>query len=97
MKALFEFEFPDYFGERCGNMHRSGNWWLYLCLALGLGGPAPGISYGETTVVVAADGSGEFKSVQEAVMKFPDGRADDPVVIHIKPGTYREPIYLQRE
>ena len=50
-----------------------------------------------TTIVVAADGSGEFKSVQEAVMKIPDGRADNPVVIEIKPGTYKEPIYIQRE
>src|SRR5262249_30989833 len=51
----------------------------------------------ETTIVVAADGSGEFKSVQEAVMKIPDGRPDNPVVIHIKPGTYKEPIYIQHE
>jgi pectinesterase len=50
-----------------------------------------------TTLVVAADGSGQFKSVQEAVMKIPDGRADDPVIIEIKPGTYKEPIYIQRE
>ena len=50
-----------------------------------------------TTIVVAADGSGEFKSVQEAVMKIPDGRADNPVIIEIKPGTYKEPIYIQRE
>jgi pectinesterase len=51
----------------------------------------------ETTIVVAADGSGEFKSVQEAVMKIPDGRPDNPVVIQIKPGTYKEPIYIQHE
>jgi pectinesterase len=50
-----------------------------------------------TTLVVAADGSGEFKSVQEAVMKIPDGRRDNPVIIEIKPGTYKEPIYIQRE
>jgi pectinesterase len=50
-----------------------------------------------TTIVVAADGSGEFKTVQEAVMKIPDGRRDDPVIIQIKPGTYKEPLYIQRE
>src|SRR5260221_14304741 len=54
-------------------------------------------SRGAATLVVAADGSGEFKSVQEAVMKIPDGRADNPVIIEIKPGTYKEPIYIQRE
>jgi pectinesterase len=51
----------------------------------------------ETTLVVAADGSGQFKTVQEAVMSVPNGRKDAPVIIHIKPGTYRELIYVQRE
>jgi pectinesterase len=48
-------------------------------------------------IVVAADGSGQFKSVQEAVMSVPSGTADRPVVIRIKPGVYRELIYVQRE
>jgi hypothetical protein len=39
-----------------------------------------------TKIMVAADGSGEFTSVQEAVMKIPDGQADNPVIIEIKPG-----------
>jgi pectinesterase len=30
-------------------------------------------------------------------MAVPDGRADNPVVIRIKPGTYKEAIYVQRE
>jgi pectinesterase len=52
---------------------------------------------GETTVLVAADGSGQVTSVQAAIMSVPDGRPDDPVFIRIKPGTYKEPIYVQRE
>lgn len=50
-----------------------------------------------TTLVVAADGSGQFRSVQEAVMAVPAGTAASPVFIHIKPGVYRELIYVQRE
>jgi pectinesterase len=51
----------------------------------------------QTTIVVAADGSGQFTKVQDAIMSVPDGRADHPVVIRIKPGTYKERIYVQRE
>jgi pectinesterase len=50
-----------------------------------------------TTIVVAADGSGQFTKVQDAIMSVPDGRADEPVIIRIKPGTYKERIYVQRE
>jgi pectinesterase len=48
-------------------------------------------------LVVAADGSGQFKTVQEAVMSVPSGSRTNPVVIHLKPGTYKELIYVQRE
>jgi pectinesterase len=34
---------------------------------------------------------------QTTIVVVPDGRADHPVVIHIKPGTYKERIYIQRE
>lgn len=51
----------------------------------------------ETTLVVAADGSGQYTKVQDAVMAIPDGRRESPVVIHIKPGTYKELVYVQRE
>ena len=51
----------------------------------------------QTNLTVAADGSGQFKSVEEAIMSVPSGSATNPVIIHIKPGTYRELIYVQRE
>jgi pectinesterase len=51
----------------------------------------------DTTITVAADGSGQFTRVQDAIMSVPDGSADNPVFIRIKPGTYKEPIYVQRE
>ncbi|PWT89153.1 MAG: pectin esterase [Blastocatellia bacterium] len=50
-----------------------------------------------TDITVAQDGSGQFKTVQEAIMSIPAGTAANPVVIHIKPGTYKELIYLQHE
>jgi pectinesterase len=50
-----------------------------------------------TNLVVAADGSGQFTSVQDAIMSVPAGSARNPVVIHIKPGIYQELIYVQRE
>jgi len=51
----------------------------------------------QTNLFVAADGSAPFSSVQSAIMAVPSGSNENPVVIHIKPGTYKELIYLQRE
>jgi len=51
----------------------------------------------ETVLTVAADGSGQYKTVQEAVMAIPAGSYDNPVIIRIKPGTYKELIYVQHE
>jgi pectinesterase len=51
----------------------------------------------QTNLFVAADGSAKFRSVQEAIMSVPSGSRENPVVIHIAPGTYKELIYVQRE
>ena len=51
----------------------------------------------QTNLYVAADGSAPFKSVQDAIMAVPAGTVENPVVIHIAPGTYRELLYIQRE
>jgi pectinesterase len=50
-------------------------------------------------VVVAADGSGRYTSLQEAISAAPmkTGRDEGRWVILVKPGTYRERIYVQRE
>ncbi len=50
-------------------------------------------------VIVATDGFGQYKSVQEAISAAPmrTGASDPPWVILVKPGTYRERIYVQRE
>ena len=42
-------------------------------------------------IVVAGDGSGDFRTVQQAVDEVPEHN-NKPVVIHIKPGVYREQI-----
>lgn len=51
----------------------------------------------QTNLFVAADGTGQFKTVQEAIMAVPAGSATNPVLIHIQPGIYKELIYVQRE
>lgn len=50
-------------------------------------------------VIVAADGSGDYTSVQEAISRAPmrTGKNDPRWIIHVKPGTYRERIHVQRE
>jgi pectinesterase len=58
----------------------------------------PGLNLtAQTNLFVAADGRAQFKTVQEAVMAVPSGSRENPVVIHIAPGTYKELIYVQRE
>jgi len=51
----------------------------------------------QTNLVVTPDGGGRFKTVQQAIMAVPSGSSNNPVVIHIAPGTYKELIYIQRE
>jgi pectinesterase len=53
--------------------------------------------FAETNLVVSATGDGAFKSVQDAVMAVPSGAASNCVVIRIRPGTYQELVYVQRE
>jgi pectinesterase len=47
--------------------------------------------------VVAADGSGQFRSVQDAILAAPTARAGQPWIIYVRAGTYRERLYVQRE
>ncbi len=54
-------------------------------------------SVADTNLFVAADGSAQFKTIQEAIMAVPAGSNSNHVFIHIKPGTYKEVIYVQRE
>lgn len=47
--------------------------------------------------VVAADGSGDYTSIQAAIMKAPYRAEGPPWIIRVRPGTYAERIYVQRE
>ena len=60
-------------------------------LTTGMGGPAT--PKGEATLRVAADGSGEFLTVQEAVAAAADLNADR-TVIDIAPGVYVGPVVV---
>ena len=86
-------------------MIREGSGAVLLAFLAGLAHakpPAPGaVAPSEATPgwvrSVAADGSGDFASVQEAIMAAPTGTAERPSLIRIRPGTYRELLYVQRE
>lgn len=68
--------------------------WL---LALAVLAPASGEAT-EAATVVAADGTGMFKSIQEAINAAPQlTSAADTWTIRVKPGTYRETLYVMRE
>jgi len=47
----------------------------------------------QTPIVVAADGSGQFKTVQSAIDSIPEGNAEWRVIV-LKPGTYREQLSI---
>lgn len=48
--------------------------------------------------LVSADGTGQFKTVQEAINAAPQNTASNlPWVILVRPGVYRERLYIQRE
>jgi pectinesterase len=47
--------------------------------------------------VVALDGSGQFRSIEEAIYAAPYREPGHEWVIRVKPGIYRERVYVQRE
>ena len=52
----------------------------------------------DANAVVAADGSGQYTTVQEAINAAPQNTTlDRPWIIYIKAGSYREVVYVQRE
>ena len=63
---------------------------LYLLASLSFATLA-GHAQASGPLVVAADGSGQFRTVQAAIDAAPS-QADKPVVIQLKPGTYHEKV-----
>jgi pectin methylesterase-like acyl-CoA thioesterase len=72
--------------------------WFLTLLALMIG-PAAGLGRAAPAnknryrLVVAADGSGDTTSVQQAIDRVPEYNTHR-FVIHIKPGTYKEQIKI---
>jgi hypothetical protein len=65
--------------------------------ALAVSAPeAPAAAPPRADTVVAADGSGQWKSLAAAVAAAPAGARDRRWVIRVKPGTYRESIHVRR-
>jgi len=55
-------------------------------------------AHADTNLYVAPDGTAQFKTVQEAINATPQNASpSNQVFIHIKSGTYKEAIYVQRE
>lgn len=76
--------------------------WAAAVLALGAFLPVPKADSGDPgakfSAVVAADGSGQFISVQAAIDAAPQlAPPSAPWVIRVKEGVYRERVYIQRE
>jgi pectinesterase len=80
-------------------MKRSQDYFLRKCLASRLAVLLlAGAARADTNLTVAAGGGAQFKTVQEAVNATPqDVSATNQVFIHIKPGVYKQVIYVQRE
>jgi len=49
------------------------------------------------TAVVAQDGSGHFRTIQEAMARIGAGTPERPATIYVRRGVYRERVYVQRE
>jgi len=73
-----------------------------LSAALLLGGLAcllrPVAAGAAEEIIVAADGTGMYKSVQDAINAVPQNTTpEEPCVIRVKAGVYHELLYVQRE
>jgi pectinesterase len=77
-------------------MRSSINAFLALCFGLALCSASPAAS--EPNAVVAADGSGDYTTVQAAINAAPQLTSPErPWTILIRRGTYPEVVYAQRE
>lgn len=69
---------------------------VLLGTALGWGLCAVALHAEPGPIVVAPDGSGQFKTIQAAIDSIPDNNAEWRVVL-IKPGTYRERLVINQK
>lgn len=52
--------------------------------------------YMNVDMVVAADGSGDFKTISSAVKSVPD-KSEQRIVIYVKSGVYKENVYVHKD
>ncbi|GAA0586777.1 hypothetical protein GCM10010172_84760 [Paractinoplanes ferrugineus] len=84
----------------------NGTAYTYTVVAVDAAGNAAGASAPATAtanpvplvadLTVAADGSGDYTTVQAAVNAAPAGTAAEPTVIVVKPGTYRQVVTVAK-
>ena len=65
---------------------------LFILLLCGIAITAAGE---RAQIIVAADGSGMFRTIQDALNSIPKNNAS-PVIILIKKGTYQEKVFIER-
>ena len=71
---------------------------IYACLTAGSSVAAWAVSGDKPDAVVAADGTGQYRTVREAIDASPQiTRAGSHWTILVKPGTYRELLHVQHE
>jgi|HubBroStandDraft_6_1064221.scaffolds.fasta_scaffold318326_1 pectinesterase len=63
---------------------------LFQAVLFAAGGTIKGVT---ADIIVAADGTGDFKTVQQAVDSIPVENAASKIIF-IKPGTYHEKIHI---
>src|ERR1019366_872957 len=81
----------------CSNSNMNKIMYAVLVLAtLPVAGGRPPIA---PDAIVAQDGSGQYTSIQDAINRSParPSKSDRRWIILVKPGTYREIVYIQRE
>ncbi len=52
---------------------------------------------GQKSIIVAQDGTGNFRSVQEAINSLPNDNSKSQRVISIKKGSYKEKIFIDKD
>lgn len=80
---------------RTGTRLAFGLWPLAFCLVTG-GVPIRASDQIRPDAIVAADGTGQYGTVQEAIAAAPATHATRRWVVLIKPGSYREVVHLPR-
>ena len=70
---------------------------VLLALPLACSPLRAGTALAVADTIVAADGSGDYTSLQTAIDKAPMRSAAQRWIIRVKPGNYHERIYVQRE